>query len=118
MISEKIIKTQRVLNYKDILVNVSEADVEDLFSESDYLALFNGAFEEYGDITTKDLANSSKNRMVEKINEHLKIKRFNHYRPANYLAKEIGSSLTLSTETIDHFQSIIEIVNKAMKTRS
>lgn len=115
LISDKIIKSQRVLHYRDHINGASEADVEDLFDPEDYLRCFNGAFTEHPEISDKDLAKVSKNRIVEKINDHLGVKRFNHYRPANYLAKESGKTIELSDTTLDQFEAVIKAVNQAMK---
>lgn len=115
LISDKIIKSQRVLHYRDYLAGATEADVEDLFDPKDYLSIFNGAFTEHPDISNKDLAKASKNRIVEKINDHLGVKRYNHYRPANYLAKESGKTISLSDKTLDKFEAMIRAVNQAMK---
>jgi len=115
LIGDKIIKSQRILHYRDHLKGASEADVEDLFEPQDYIKLFNGAFSEYPDISIEDLAEFSKDRMVEKINSHLGVKRFNHYRPANYLAKESGKAVKLGSTTLDHFEAVIRAVNQAMK---
>lgn len=115
LIGDKIIKSQRVLHYRDHLNGVSEADVEDLFDPQDYLKLFNGAFSEHSDLSTSDLSKVSKGRIVEKINSHLGVKRFNHYRPANYLAKESGKGVELGSNTLDHFEAVIKAVNEAMK---
>lgn len=115
LIADKIIKSQRVLNYKDQLLDATEADVEDLFEEADYLLLFNGAFDEHADLSVSDLSGQSTNRIVEKINRKLGVKRFNHYRPANYLAKEMGKSISLSGPTLDRFEAVIKAVNEAME---
>lgn len=115
LIGDKIIKSQRVLHYQDHLKGASEADVEDLFDPKDYLKLFNAAFSEYSDISISDLSKVSKGRIVEKINSHIGVKRFNHYRPANYLAKESGKNVELGDATLDHFEAVIKAVNEAMK---
>ena len=38
-------------------------------------------------------------------------KSFNHYSPANYMAKSIGT-LTFSDETLNHFEKLFIAVNK------
>lgn len=115
LISDKIIKSQRVLNYKDMIEGAAEADVEDLFEDVDYLKLFNGAFQEHAEVKIEDLSTTKSDRIVEKLNSHLGVKRFNHYRPANYLAKEAGKSVSLSSVTLDRFEAVIKAVNEAMK---
>lgn len=115
LIADRIIKVQRVLHYRDQISGLGEADVEDLFEESDYLRLFNGAFDEYPDISKGDLKSATSSRIVEKINKAIKRTRFNHYRPANYLAKEIGKGVRLSSVSIECFEGVFKAVNAAMK---
>ena len=88
----------------------SEADVEDLFSKGDYLAYFNGAFTEHNDISEDDL-DGSVERIVAQIAKVLGKPRYNHYRPANYFARQGLSASDLSNETKERFAAAIEAVN-------
>ena len=38
-------------------------------------------------------------------------KAFNHYSPANYMAKNIGT-LTFSNETLERFEKLFKLVNE------
>lgn len=115
LISDKIIKDQKVLHYRGAIDGASEADVEDLFELNDYLNLFNGAFKEHADVTITDLSKHSDDRIIPKLNKQLGARRFNHYRPANYLAKTINGEVGLSEQTLDRFEALFKTINVAMK---
>ncbi|MFW6016711.1 MAG: AAA family ATPase [bacterium] len=110
LIEEKLIKKSKVLFFNMFIDNVKEADIEDLFTEDEYLQLFNEAFNEYDDINKKDL-NSEIDRILLQISLFLNIKRFNHYRPAKLM---LGKSLTakdFEKTTLDRFENMFEKVN-------
>lgn len=113
LIQDKIIKEKKVLQYSDYLASASEADVEDLFTEDDYLNLFNSAFDEHPDVSSNDLSGFASERMVVRFNKHLGVRRFNHYRPANLLSKTGADQL--SEATLNNFEAIFEGINQAMK---
>lgn len=106
MIAQNIIKDKRIMFYHDVL-KVPFADVEDLFSDSDYLTLYNGVFSKQiaqGDIdATKPIMNQLKRKNGGK--------EFNHYTPANFLAKN-AATISLSDETLDNFELLFKVVNK------
>ncbi len=105
----KIINSKNIL-YFDQFVNTNKADIEDLFAKDDYLKLFNKAFDEYENIKVKDL-NQDINQILIQIAKIIKKDRFNHYRPANQLAKMGVDIDYFSTETIDNFEKVFEKVN-------
>jgi hypothetical protein len=92
--------------------SVNESDVEDLFSKDDYLNYFNGAFTEHSDIAEDDL-DVTIERIVVQIAAALGKPRYNHYRPANYFARQGLSASDLSDITKDRFAAAIEAVNSA-----
>lgn len=106
LIAQNIIKDKRIMFYHDVL-KVPFADVEDLFSDDDYLMLYNGAFSKQitqGDIdTTKPIMKQLKKKNGGKD--------FNHYTPANYLAKN-AVTISLSDETLNNFELLFKAVNK------
>ena len=110
LIKEKIIQKKKIRFFDEFVPNSSEADIEDLFSKDDYLSLFNEAFKEYSDIKISDL-NPEINRIVLQINKHLNIDRYNHYRPANTLAKSGVEISRFSSETINNFENMFKEVN-------
>lgn len=82
------------------------ADIEDLFSKEEYLALYNGAFGTSVQISDLD-ANKPIMSQLKRLNGN---KSFNHYSPANYMAKNIGT-LSFSEETIGRFEKLFSMVN-------
>lgn len=108
MITQNIIKNKKILFYHDIL-QTTFADVEDLFSDADYINLYNGAF-------NKKVTLSSINHekpIMEQLKPKTGAKNFNHYSPANYLAKNI-QDIVLSNETLDNFEQLFTMVNKIL----
>ena len=104
--AQNIIKDKKIVFYNDIL-NRKFADVEDMFSVDDYLNLYNGAFGK--NISRTDIDDKMPILMqLKKLNGG---KDFNHYTPANYLAKNV-SSISLSDETMEHFENLFKTLNK------
>lgn len=106
LIAQNIIKDKRILFYHSV-INTDFADVEDLFSDSDYLTLFNGAFSK--DIKQSDI--DANKPIMKQLKEKNGNKDFNHYSPANYFAKNIAN-ITLSDETLDNFEALFKAINK------
>ena len=82
------------------------ADIEYLLDKKEYLALFNGAFGKSIQISELD-TNKPIMSQLKRLNGN---KSFNHYLPANYMAKNIGS-LVFSNETIGRFEKLFAMVN-------
>ncbi len=108
MVAKNIIKEKNILFYHDVL-ECDFADVEDMFSDDDYLTLFNGAFSKK--ISSSDIDSSKP--IMQQLKEKNGKKEFNHYTPANYLAQNVGS-LTLSDATLDNFEKLFRTVNKKL----
>lgn len=105
MVEQKIIADKKILYYHSV-IGQTFADIEDLFSKNEYLELYNGAFSTSIKITNLDVDKPIMSQL-KRINGN---KSFNHYSPANYMAKNIGT-LTFSTETIKHFEKLFALVN-------
>lgn len=111
MIADKIIQKNKIHFFDEFLDGYTKADLEDLFVKQDYLDLFNSAFSEHNDINISDL-NTDIKQIIIQINQYLGVDRFNHYRPANELAKKgIGKS-QFSKETLDKFEKVFKEINK------
>lgn len=106
LIAQNIIKDKRIMFYHDTL-KVDYADVEDLFADADYLTLFNGAFSKK--VLQKEI--DSGKPIMQQLKKKNGGKEFNHYSPANYLAKNI-TTITLSEETLNNFELLFKAVNK------
>lgn len=105
MVEQKIIADKKILYYHSI-TGQTFADIEDLFSKEEYLALYNGAFGTSIQIENLDV-NKPIMLQLKRLNGN---KSFNHYSPANYMAKNIGV-FTFSQETIDRFEKLFVQVN-------
>lgn len=111
MIADKIIHRNKIRFFDEFIEGHDTADLEDLFTKKDYLALFNAAHSEHADIKETDL-NSDIKQIIIQINKHLEVDRFNHYRPANALAKKGADKSQFSKETLDAFEKVFKEVNK------
>lgn len=105
MVEEKIIADKKILFYHTIL-SQPFADIEDLFLKEEYLRLFNGAFGKTIRIEELD----SQRPIMAQLKWKNGNNTFNHYLPANYMAKNIGS-LTFSNDTLDRFEALFKMIN-------
>jgi predicted ATPase len=110
LIAHKIIQKKSIRFYDEFVDDLESADVEDLFEKEEYLKYFNGAFNEHADITDSDL-NPDIKQIIIQINNHLGVDRFNHYRPANVLAKSAPAPDSFSKETLHRFSGLFEQMN-------
>ncbi|WP_288739868.1 AAA family ATPase [uncultured Coprobacter sp.] len=111
MIADKIIHKNKIRFFDEFLDGYTKADLEDLFVKQDYLNLFNSAHPEHKDINIADL-NADIKQIIIQINQHLGVDRFNHYRPANELAKRGTDKTLFSKETLDNFEKVFKEINK------
>ena len=100
MVEQKIIADKKILYYHSI-IEQTFADIEDLFSKEEYLTLYNGAFGASVQISDLDMDRPIMSQL-KRLNGN---KSFNHYSPANYMAKNIGT-LSFSEETIGRFEKL------------
>lgn len=105
MVAKNIIHKNKILFYHDILER-DFADVEDLFAISDYIQFYNGEFNK--SYEEKDFGRDKS--ILSQLKEKNEGKDFNHYRPANFLAKNINS-ISLSERTLENFENLFKIVN-------
>jgi len=106
MVEQKIIADKKIIFYHTV-IGRAFADIEDLFTKEEYLTLYNGAFG--NTVQLSDIvADKPIMPQLKRINGN---KAFNHYAPANYLAKNIGT-LVFSDETLEHFEKLFELINK------
>lgn len=108
MIVQNIIKEKKILFYHEVL-EMDFADVEDMFEDNDYLTIYNAAFSKK--LTVDDI------EVGKPIMQQLKKKNggkdFNHYTPANYLAKNIAN-ISLDERTLNNFEKLIGRINKLL----
>ena len=105
MVEQKIIADKKILFYHTV-INQTFADIEDLFSKEEYLTLYNGAFG-----TTVQMSDLDADKPIMAQLKRINGKAFNHYSPANYMAKNIGT-LTFSNETLERFEKLFKLVNE------
>lgn len=112
LIKQKIVKDRNV-RYFDEFVKTpnNRADIEDLFEKSEYLTIFNKAFPEYKDFTVAELDSKFPN-ILHQINIQIGKDSFNHYRPANQLAKMSIDINFFSNDTLNRFENMFKEVNK------
>lgn len=113
LIAHKIIQKKSIRFFDEFVDNYESADIEDLFDKSEYLNLFNKAFTEHDDIKLNDL-NKDINQIIIQINTKLGVQRFNHYRPANELAKTGATSKTFNKNTLERFSKLFQVINKLL----
>ncbi|AZJ31409.1 Predicted ATP-dependent endonuclease of the OLD family, contains P-loop ATPase and TOPRIM domains [Tenacibaculum mesophilum] len=114
LIKNKIIHKSKIRFFDEYLETHSHADLEDLFEKSDYLKLFNLAFEGKHELKLTNL-NSGINQIIIQINRALKIDRFNHYLPAITFTKQGVDSKRLSSKTLDNFEKVFMDINSLFK---
>lgn len=117
----KLLKKKNVVTYADF-VDGREADVEDMFDRDFYLSLVNSEFEDNlkASIKLTDI-NSKTPRIIRAIEKRLKVAPldgsvFNHYRPARYLAENMGALVgQISDATKDRFEAAFKRLNDLLK---
>ena len=113
LIQEKIIKDNKVIFFDKFTSPINPSEIEDMFLPEEYIALFNLEFTEYENIDVDTI--DPKYSIIQQINKIIGVKRFNHYRPANYLSKNLQIVESLSEQTLDRFAAAFEHINSALK---
>ena len=116
---KKLLKKNHVFTYADFVGN-NEADVEDMFDPEFYLKLVNGEFGR--DLTVNDLPPGVP-RIVRRLEDYFENNplpngtKFNHYRPALYLSKNLDSlEVDLPEPDLERFQEAFDALNKLLVT--
>lgn len=105
MVEQRIIADKKILYYHSV-IEQPFADIEDLFEKEEYLMLYNGAFGKSIQIDEIDLSKPIMTQL-KMLNGN---KAFNHYSPANYMAKNI-TTLSFSDTTLARFEKLFSMVN-------
>jgi predicted ATP-dependent endonuclease of OLD family len=112
----KLLKQTHVLTFADF-TGKKEADIEDMFDEGFFLDLVNGEFSGSlsAKVKLKDLSDRSP-RILLRLEDHFAKNplkggvRFNHYRPARFLAEKV-SALEIPDASLDRFEAAFKALN-------
>lgn len=117
---KKLLSQKQVMTYADFLPQ-EEADIEDLFDWEFYIELVNVEFSaELGGPITMEVLNTEVPRIVSAIETVLAARRqgdgrFNHYRPARYLAENVEELWpTISDATKARFEAVFRRANELL----
>lgn len=108
LIMQNIIKDKKILFYHDILKR-QFADIEDMFSISEYLQLYNESFSKQISIDKIDSNKAIMNQLKE-LNDR---KNFNHYAPIRYLL-QLANQPDFSKNTLENFETLFKTINKLL----
>ena len=110
VIKQKIIKDKNVRFFKDFSgVTGNKVGIEDLFEKSEYLKLVQLAYPENSKIKLSDFKTPNA-PILPQVSEVIGKTRFNHYRPAQALAKN-GTEGFLGAGTLDRFEKMFSAIN-------
>ncbi|OPZ76434.1 MAG: hypothetical protein BWY78_01372 [Alphaproteobacteria bacterium ADurb.Bin438] len=110
LVKDKVIKSDHVKFYHEY-TDIKKADLEDVFTKSEYLSLFNKAFPDRP-LKEADL-NKSIDSILIQIQKATKNDRFNHYLPAQALTKIVAEDRdVLSDKTLGRFEALFADINK------
>lgn len=107
MVAQKIIKENNIIFYHNI-IDTDYADIEDIFDTEDFINIFNQTFGL--DINLDSVDNKP---ILEQLKDVQDGKGFNHYRPANYLAKNLNN-FSFSEKTLNNFEKLFEMINNRL----
>lgn len=108
--NEGILNKNRILTVGQVL-GQKEADIEDLFTEEDYVALYNRAYGK--DLSPGELKGDDP--IVRRLARNEREKRFDHGRPADVLLRHRDEILPcLSKETLVRFEALFAAINDTM----
>ena len=113
----KLLDRRHVITYADFTLE-DEADVEDMFDPDFYLSIVNDV---YGSSISESDISIGHPRIVRRLEKYFSDnpltsgERFNHYRPAKYLAENIGSlESQLSDVVLQRFQQVFDRLNSLL----
>lgn len=110
LVDQGILARNRIIAIGDI-IGKKHADIEDLFEPSEYLRLYNQAFNV--SLTEADLVGNDP--VVARITRYNKQERFDHGRPADVLLRQRDSFLpTLTPATLDRFEALFKRINETL----
>lgn len=106
LINLDILKEKRLINVGQVTANSESANTEDLFSDEEYLSLYNEA--DNTSIKPEDIPGDES--IVTRIEEFIG-HRYNHYAPLKVLQRDLSKLDKLSPETLERFEKLFDILN-------
>lgn len=100
------IDSERIVLVSSVLEQ-NHADIEDLFSGDDYIALYNAAFGKK--LELKDLSDHHQ-RILKRL-ENSGEPKFDHWRPAELLLRDPARVENLSEATLSNFEALAQRIN-------
>lgn len=108
MIAKGLLDAQRLVRPDNVLVEGrGKADIEDLFTEGDYLKAYNGAFAT--SVRVKDLPPGD--RITKRLERHVGSD-FDHGAPAEWLLR--NPDVTFTETTFDNWEALIVRLNETL----
>lgn len=115
MIQKKIIKEKNIRFFDEFIEGMDKSDIEDLFTQGEYLKYFKKAFPHY-EIKVKDLEDKNR-RIIPQLNRVTDQKRFNHYKPAQEFAVTKHTEKSFTEGTLQRFEKIFSTINNRFQTQ-
>ncbi len=110
MIRSKLIKEQQIRFAHEFVDGLNRADIEDFFNPDEYIKMFKATFPEHANVTVAEQGEEQQ-PIISRINNAIGQTRFNHYRPANWLAKEGVTADFFAPETLEVFENVFKEIN-------
>jgi predicted ATPase len=105
-----ILRKNRIVAVGNV-IGRKQADTEDLFAETDYLKLYNGAFGKKLTLDAKD----AKDRIVARICRAEGFTEYNHRKPSDFfLLARVSVLENLSPETAEKFEKLFVALNATL----
>jgi hypothetical protein len=110
MASSGLLDANRLITIGEI-TGQSDADVEDLFDEDDYLRLFNSSM----GMTVAHASITGTDPVVVRLARLMGVPRFDHGKPADHFLRNRDTILpSLSATTLERFERLFERVNATL----
>jgi len=107
--SAGLLNDKRLLTIGQV-IGQSQADIEDLFSITDFLSLYNAAFSGKRKVLKSKLQPGT--RIIDRISRTQGSAFTDHGRPADFLLRDRFKLVAkLDTETLDNFEALIRLIN-------
>ena len=110
MISGGLLSTDKLITITQ-LVNKRGASIEDLFSLSEYIELYNKTFDTHFLVSEFNEHEAHTTQIERKIG-----RKFDHRLPANYLFRNRSQIEALSAETKQRFEDLFQLLNSAIES--